>query len=139
MAELYMQYGPALLLAIFTVIAWLFMHLLWNRIKDSKYAKYILRAGQELRASINEVSQTYVAELKAASEDGKLTDEEKKAALQKAIDKFKSNYGVKGLKRLSKILGLGDKLDGWLTTQAESMLHEMKTSLPEAKALPPKE
>lgn len=89
------------------------------KIDNETVRKYVGRAWTEVKSAVAEVYQTYVAELKAASADGKLTDEEKAEAKKKAIALAKSNIGKKGLARLVRILGI-DALDDWLGTQVEA-------------------
>jgi hypothetical protein len=141
MTELYIQYGPAVAAAIFIGLAWLYSRFLADRIKNTRVGEMIAAAGQELRAVITEVHNTYVEALKAANEDGKLTDEERAKAKKMAIAKFKENWGIKGIKRMTKVLGIGGSVDSWLGTQVEATLSDMKDAakLPKATALPPKE
>lgn len=132
MTDLYIEYGPVVLAAIFTGLAWLYSRFLADKIKGQRWGQMALRAGQELRAVITEVNATYVKELKAAGEDGTWTDKEKAKAKEMAIAKFKENWGAAGVKRMAKVLGIGDAVDSWLGTQVEATLAEMK-------ALPPKQ
>src|SRR3990167_159114 len=67
---------------------------------SSDWARGVLyRAGDEVRSAVLEVHQTYVADIKAANADGKLTEEEKDQAYDHAIAIAKSNLGKKGLAR----------------------------------------
>jgi len=126
MTELHIQYGLLVLAAIFTGLAWLYSRFLADKIKSSRVGQMVVATGQELRAVITEVYATYVKALKAAGEDGKWTDEEKAKAKKMAVDKFKENWGAKGIKRMSKILGIDGVVDSWLGTQVEATLADMK-------------
>jgi len=93
---------------------------LLKQIKSDKVREIVGRALHEVGAAVWEVKQTYVDELKAASLDGKLTDEEKKAAMDKAIAIAKTNIGMKGLDRLGRILNLDlSGVEKWLKNKAE--------------------
>ena len=144
MTQIYIEYGPLVVVAVLGAIAWLYYKFLADKIKSTRIAQMVLSFGQELRAVITEVNATYVKALKEAGEDGVWTDEEKAIAKQKAIDKLKENWGVAGIKRLTKILGIGGSIDSWLGTQLEATLSDMKeekrrAALPVAIALPPKD
>lgn len=140
MTQIYIEYGPMVLAAIFFGIAWLYYKFLADKIKSNRIAQMIVAAGQELRAVITEVDATYVDALKDAGQDGEWTDKEKAAAKARAIDKFKTNWGITGIRRMTKILGIGGSVDSWLGTQIEATLSDMKAAkLPKATALPPKQ
>jgi len=135
MSELYIEYGPLAVVAVLGAIAWLYYRFLADKIKNARVGQMILRAGQEIRAVVTEVNAVYVKELKAAGEDGKWTEAEKAAAKKMAIDKFKENWGPKGIKRMSKVLGIGGVVDSWLGTQVEATLADMK-DMAKAAAVP---
>lgn len=134
MTELYIDYGPMVVVAILGAIAWTYRKFLADKIKSQRWSSMILRAGLSMKTIVLEVNAVYVKALKAANEDGVLTDEEKAEAKKMAIDKFKEQWGVKGLKELARVIGFGDALDSWLGSLLESTLTEVKAS-----ALPPKE
>lgn len=71
---------------------------------------------------VSEVSQTIVADLKAAAVDGKLTDEEKAQIKASAVAKLKSYISLDEAKRL---IGVGD-IDSFLGTLIESAVSETK-------------
>lgn len=81
---------------------------LWARLSKEKYSAAILA----LEAGVNVTYETYVKEIKAASADGKLTDNERKVARERArqagIDYAKKN-GID----LIKVLG-EDYIDVWI-------------------------
>lgn len=127
MAELYMQYGVAVVSGVVFLVGLLWSKVLWDRLKDTKAGRVLARTGQEMKAVLLSVNQTYVKALREANADGKLTEAEKKEAMARAMKELKSNLGVKGLRRLARILGL-PSADFWLETQAEGMLGELKAS-----------
>lgn len=141
MIQIYIDYGPAVLAAVFIGLSWLYSRFLADKIKNERIGQMVAAAGQELRAVITEVNAVHVKALKLANKDGKLTDAEKAKAKMMAVDKFKENWGPTGIKRMTKILGIGGVVDSWLGTQVEATLADMKESakLPVATALPPKE
>lgn len=134
MTQIYIDYGPAVLAAVFIGLSWLYSRFLADKIENERVGQMIAAAGQELRAVVTEVINTHVEALKLANADGKLTDSEKAAAKKMAIDKFKENFGVTGIKRMTKILGISGSVDSWLGTQVEATLADMKE-----RAAPPKE
>lgn len=141
MTELQIKYGLLVLAAIFSGLAWLYAKFLADKIKNTRVAQMVLATGQELRAVITEVYATYVKALKAAGDDGVWTDKEKAKAKKLAIDKFKENWGAKGIKRMTKILGIDGVVDSWLGTQVEATLADVKSEAKIARAaagLPPK-
>lgn len=73
----------------------------------------LLRFASEVKDAVADVSRVYVDEVRKASADGVLTLEEKANAKKMAIAAVKLNFGIQGLKRLVRILGVTD-VDGWL-------------------------
>lgn len=142
MQELYIDYGPLAVAAVLSALAWLYYKFLAQRLQSSLVAQMVLDFAQEVRAVITEVNATYVRALKYAGEDGVWTDKEKAVAKQMAINKLKENWGPTGIKRLTKVLGIGGYVDSWLGTQVEATLADMKREVreirPGALALPPK-
>lgn len=135
MQELYIEYGPMVVVAVLGAFSWLYYKFLSDKIDSPRITQMVLSFGQELRAVIIEVNSTYVDALKDAGQDGEWTDEEKAIAKSRAIAKLKENWGMAGLQRLTKILGIGGSIDSWLGTQLEATLSDMKeSSLPMATA-----
>ncbi len=132
MIELYINYGPLVVAAILGAIAWLYFKFLADKIKSARWSQMIVRAGLSLRMIILEGNNTYVNELKDAGQDGEWTDVEKAKAKKMAIDKFKEQWGVTGLKELAKVVGFGDALDSWIGTNLEATISEMKALTPKS-------
>ena len=94
-------------------------------IKNTKINDIVGRALGEVRDAVREVYQTVVADLKAKSADGKLTDKEKADAKALAIKLVRENIGMKGLAALMRVLGLDD-VDSWLGTKVEAVIDALK-------------
>lgn len=93
-------------------------------------AEILLRLAVAMKDAVLEVHQTYVEARKAASEDGKLTDEEAEEAKDLAIEAAKAYLGPKGIRELLGVLGIGeDALDGWLGGKVEATVAELKPHL----------
>jgi hypothetical protein len=130
MTELYVEYGPLVLGLILSGISWLYSRFLADKIKSTRVRDMVAAAGQELRAVITEVDNTYVKSLKDAGQDGKWTETEMVEAKRRAVAKFKENWGTTGIKRMTKVLGIGGSVDSWLGTQVEAMVSDKKSALP---------
>ena|SRR5690625_43277 len=83
------------------------------------------RAHAETYASVKHVAQTYVDDLKAAREDGKLTEAEKQEALERAVAMFKVRMGQHGLQQLAAIVG---DLEEWIISQVEGAVYTLGKS-----------
>lgn len=107
--ELGVQILAALSPVILAIASWLALAV--KNYFESKTKNEVLK-GMGIRlfdafgVAIQSVGQTYVADLKAAAADGKLTAEEKAEAKRKAIEASKSYLGPKGLGELAKVLGV---------------------------------
>jgi hypothetical protein len=131
--SLFADHGPAALAWTLSALAGVALTYLVVRIRWEYVRGVVTRAIAEIQDAVLEVAQVFADEIKRASEDGKLTAEEKAVAKQMAIDTAKSNLGSKGLKRLSRVLGLGDVTD-WIANKVEAAV---ATKPPKATALPP--
>ena len=75
-------------------------------------------------------------QIKAASADGKITDEEKRQIKEKAMAAVKSHLGTKGLAETAKILGLeGGALEGLLSSKVEAAVHDLRRAAPVANGV----
>ena len=136
MYELIATYGDTatnwLLVAISAILA----RYIYVLIESTVTRRYVSALWDEVRAAVLEVEQTYVAALRRGREDGLLTDDEKAEARKLAIETAKSNFGLKGLKRLAKIFDV----DKWIGTKLEATVAAVKLAkapaLPVAVALP---
>ena len=94
-------------------------------IKDERLRK-AANDVKEVYASVQYVAQTYVDDLKAAKEDGKLTNEEKAEALSRAKQAFKTRMGQHALEQLAAVVG---DIEEWIRTQIEASIHDSGSAL----------
>lgn len=96
----------------------------------NEYLKGVLvRLDDAVFTAVKAIQQSVVEEIKLASADGKITDEEKRRIKDKALATVKSHLGTKGLAELAKILGLdGVALDGLLSSKVEAAVHDLRRS-----------
>ncbi len=125
-----------ILMAGDSVISWLgalvaafLIKFIASKISHDKARFIVSNALHEVFEVVAEVEQVYVKALKAANEDGVLTDAEKKEAKAKAMAKLKSNIGAAGLVKLGKVLGID--AEKWLAGKVESAVHATPSSAPD--------
>ena len=82
-------------------------------VSDVRVRTFLAKLGLHVKAACLEVAQTYTDEIRKASADGTLTDEEKAAAKALAMSKLRARLGWKGLLEVAKVLGIGGFF-GWL-------------------------
>lgn len=133
MSELVIQYGITALVAILGFLSMLLTRYVWELIKRNWLREMLQRLWEEVKTAVLAVGQTYVDGLKEGNEDGKLTPEEKSIALSRAVEEIKSNFGMKGLRSLARVLGI-DSIDDWLGAKVEAVIGEEKRL---GKLLPP--
>jgi hypothetical protein len=90
--------------------------------QDVLYAA-LAEAEKVARDAVMATSQTFADTLKAASEDGKLTSGEAKAAMEQAKTYFLKHMTTDGIKVLQATLG---PIDVWLKDYIEAKLYETK-------------
>lgn len=126
----------AILPALFAGIAWLGMRLeayIRARTKNDYAEGVLVRFQHLLFAVVKELSQTVVDQYKKASEDGKLTSEEKATIKRTAVATLKSYLGATGLAELGKVLGMdGGALDDYLGTAVEAAVLDLSRATPRA-------
>lgn len=104
-----------------SVLFTLLMNAVLRLFKAARTRDIIRTALHEIADAVREVAKVYVEDLKAASEDGSLTAEERKVAREMAIKKARENLGPVGLARLGRVLGAnGVSLDAWMGNKVES-------------------
>ncbi len=74
--------------------------------------------------AINATNQKFVADIKAANADGKLTKEEAQQAMGMAVDYFIQNMTTRGLSVLEAAIG---PVEAWLKDFLEAKIAERKT------------
>ena len=99
---------------------------------QNEYLKGVLvRVDDAVFTAVKDLQQTVVEQIKAASADGKITDDEKKQIKDKALAAVKSHLGTKGLAEAASVLGLGGgALEGLLSSKVESAVHDLRRSTP---------
>jgi hypothetical protein len=120
--------GEALVPVIGGLVAWaLAMAAKWLREKaNNETATTVIALVEDaVTYAVREAEQTLVEDLKAKREDGKLTDDEKRDALQSALTAAKRALGEKGLASLEKLLGAID-VDKFLISRIEGEVHDLR-------------
>ena len=120
MYDLIIEYGIVALGLILSGLGWLAIRFLLVLIDQMQIREYAGRLLAETFAAVREVGQTYVAALREANLDGKITAFEAAEAKKRAIAIAKSNLGKKGVMRLAKVFDVDD----WVGTQIEAIVGE---------------
>lgn len=123
MTDIYINYGPLIVMPILAAMAWAYVKLTTAKFRATSTGEILSRAGVEISGVVLMVKQTYVDAIREGRADGKLTQEEKDEALDRALEALKANYGIAGLSKLAKILGL-DSVEDWLLTHVEAVLQD---------------
>lgn len=119
------------LLAALTWAAAKAAELVRAKVKNEYLKGVLVRLDDAVFTAVKELQQSVVDEIKRASADGKITDEEKRRIKEKALTTVKSHLGNKGLAELAKILGLnGGGLDGLLSSKVEAAVHDLRRTAP---------
>ena len=90
--------------------------------RDSVQAA-LVEAEYQAANAVKAVQQTLVDNFKKAAEDGKLTDEEKRLALEAAKEVFLNSISVGALDTLKAAVG---PVENWLTELLEAKVLELK-------------
>lgn len=118
--------SPVLLAALAWAAAKL-AQLIRVKIKHEYLRGVLIRLEDAVVVSVKDLQQTVVEEIKAASADGKISDDEKKRIKEKALASVKSHLGTKGLSELATVLGLdGGAIDGFLSSRVEAAVHDLR-------------
>jgi hypothetical protein len=122
MVDLVLQYAPEVIGAVFATL----VIIVGKTTADHVWLASMLgRLIVEAKAAVLEVEQVYVDKLKEGRADGVLMDAEKKEARALALATLRSNIGIKGLRRLGRILGLTDEeINRLLGTRIEASVKE---------------
>ena len=92
--------------------------------RDSVQAA-LAEADYQAAKAVKAVQQTLVDEFRKAAEDGKLTDDEKRLALETAKEVFLNSISVGALDTLKAAVG---PVEDWLTALLEAKVLELKQS-----------
>jgi len=122
-----------LLLAALTWAAAKLAQLIRAKVQNEYLKGVLVRLDDAVFTAVKDMQQTVVEQIKAASADGKITDDEKKQIKEKALASVKSHLGTKGLAEAAAILGLGGSaLEGLLSSKVEAAVHDLRRSTPVA-------
>ena len=115
------------LLAALTWAAAKLAQLIRAKVKSEYLRGALVRLDDAVFTAVKDLQQSVVEEIKAASADGKITDEEKKRIKEKALASVKSHLGTKGLSELATVLGLeGGAIEGFLSSKVEAAVHDLR-------------
>mgnify|MGYP001577004250 FL=1 len=120
-----------LLLAALTWAAAKLAQLIRAKVQNEYLKGVLVRVDDAVFTAVKNLQQTVVEQIKAASADGKITDDEKKQIKDKALAAVKSHLGTKGLAEAAAVLGLGGgALEGLLSSKVEAAVHDLRRSAP---------
>jgi len=126
-----LEISSPVLLAALTWAAAKLAQLIRAKVQNEYLKNALVRLDDAVFTAVKDLQQSVVEEIKAASSDGKITDEEKKQIKDRAIAAVKSHLGTKGLAEAAKILGLeGGALEGLLSSKVEAAVHDLRRTAP---------
>lgn len=115
------------LLAALTWAAAKLAQLIRAKVKNEYLKGVLVRLDDAVFTAVKDLQQSVVAQIKKASSDGKITDNEKKQIKERAVASVKSHIGTKGLAEAAKILGLeGGAFDSLLSSKVEAAVHDLR-------------
>jgi hypothetical protein len=119
------------LLAALTWAAAKLAQLIRAKVQNEYLKGVLVRLDDAVFTAVKDIEQSVVEQIKEASADGKITDDEKKRIKEKALASVRSHLGTKGLAEVARILGLdGGALDGLLSSKVEAAVHDLRRALP---------
>jgi hypothetical protein len=125
------------LLAALTWAAAKLAQLIRAKVKSEYLRQVLVRLDEAVITAVKAIQQSVVEEIKAASADGKITDEEKRRIKERALASAKSHLGTKGLSEVGTILGLDTgALDGFLSSKVEAAVHDIRRAATANGAMP---
>jgi hypothetical protein len=125
------------LLAALTWAAAKLAQLIRVKVRSEYLRQVLVRVDEAVYTAVKDVQQSVVEEIKAASADGKITDEEKKRIKERAITSVRSHLGPKGITEIGTILGLdAGALEGFLSSKVEAAVHDIRRATTANGALP---
>lgn len=123
---------PILLTPVLALLGKLLADLIRGKVKNEYLQGALLRLNEAAKTGVSSVGQTYVKKMKEGKADGKLTDEEKKAAKDAALREVKDLLGPKGLKEIAKVVGIpvaSKAMDSMLESKIEAKVKDNKDFL----------
>lgn len=122
-----------LLLAALTWASVKLAELVRAKVKNEYLKGVLVRLDDAVFTAVKDLQQTVVDQIKAASADGKITDDEKKEIKRRALEAVKAHLGVKGLSEVGTILGLGGgAVESLLSSKVEAAVHDLRRATPAA-------
>ena len=103
--------------------------LIRNRVKNEQLRRLLLRLDDMVVTVVKELQQTVVADLKAASADGRIDREERRRIKETAVRQVKTYLGAQGLEDLASSLGVWDMaVEDLIGSKIEASVHDLKAS-----------
>ena len=88
----------------------------------------------EMFSVVGEVSQTLVPEIRKASADGKISQEEREHLRQVCVKKFQDRFGKEWIDDLKRRLGMGgEQFEDWLLGKVEAHVWRQKMEMKKAE------
>ena len=126
-----------LLLAALTWAAAKLAQLIRAKVQNEYLKGVLVRVDDAVFTAVKDLQQTVVEQIKVASADGKITDDEKKQIKEKALGAIRSHLGTKGLAEAANVLGLGGgALEGLLSSKVEAAVHDLRRATPVMNGAP---
>jgi len=130
LADLLMMAAQVLSPLLVAALAWAAAkaaELIRSKVANEYLRGTLVRLDNAVLTAVKELQQTVVAEVKAASADGKIDDVERQRIKDAALANVKSYLGPKGLAVLAELLGLsGDTLERYLGSRIEAAVHDLR-------------
>lgn len=126
-----LEISSPLLLAALTWAAAKLAQLIRAKVQNEYLKGVLVRLDDAVFTAVKDLQQSVVEQIKAASADGKITDDEKKQIKERALASVKSHVGTKGLAEAAKVLGLeGGALETLLSSKVEAAVHDLRRTAP---------
>jgi hypothetical protein len=114
------------LLAVLTAAVAKFAQLIRARVQNEYLQGLLIRLDDAVVTAVKDLQQRTVDRIKAASADGKISDDEKQQIRAAALAAVKSHLGANGRAEVAKILGLqGEGMDGLVSSKIEAAVHDL--------------
>lgn len=130
-----LEISSPVLLAALTWAAAKLAQLIRAKVQNEYLKGVLVRLDDAVFTAVKDLQQSVVEEIKAASADGKITDDEKRQIKERALASVKSHLGTKGLAEIAKVFGLeGGALETLLSSKVEAAVHDLRRTAPLAAA-----
>jgi hypothetical protein len=129
-----LQVVSPLLMAALGWMATRLAKLINARIHSEHTRDVLLRLEQIVFTVVREVQQVMVDELKADSDNGRLSFNARERVKRAALDTVRDELGKRGLAELARVLGREEHtIDHVLVTRIEAAVHELRCASPPVK------